>query len=195
MALHKIKWEQEPGLREKVFFGALLVASLYFFAATLWMPLSDRVRAVREEGRNLEGQADGIQKLLDLTREQMAKMAEQDQKPSSVSGWTKKVLERRVSDVHGEVNKTIDLLAHRGFSRRIKVRRVDTGDRTETPNYTMVPFQIEIDGPYTGVQSYLEAVERLERAIVVRKLAMRVDEARAGSLVTTVDAELYVAKR
>lgn len=191
----KINWDQEPALREKVFFGVALVALLYLFASSLWAPLSDRVSAVRAEARGIGPQAEGIRKLIDMTREQMTKVHREPKAEEAVDGRVQRILARRVGSVADEINTTVDLLASRNFARRVQVRRVDLGERTEKPSYVVVPLMIELEGPYTGIQGYLEAMDRLERPIVVQKFTMQPDQGRAGSLVTAIDAALYVPKR
>lgn len=195
IAMGKINWDQEPVLREKLFFGLALLALLYLFLSYFWTPLSDRVDLARGEAKGVSVQTDGLRKLIDLTKEQMTKISGEPKQKAAVDERVKRILARRVGSVTDEINATVDLLASRNFARRVKVRRVDMGERAETPNYIAVPLMIELEGPFTGIQGYLDAMERLERPIVVQKFSIQPDKERTSSLVTAIDAELYIPKR
>lgn len=196
MGLPKIKLDQEPSSRERIFFGLALVGLAFFFLNVLWTPSSDEVARIRAEKNNLKVQSEAIQKLVELTKEKLAQAsATKQEKGPQIDEGLQKLLERRVTDIAEEVNSTVDRLGSRQVARRVKVSRVNVGDRIEMPGYLLVPIEVDLRGPYTGIQNFMEAVEGLDRPVAIRSFEMKLDHENPGQLAAALNVELYIARR
>jgi len=196
IGLPKIKLDQDMVLRERMFFAAALAGLAFFFFTNFWTPLSERVGSLRAELNNLEVQAVALEKLLELTREKLSQAsAAKEEKGPEIDDRIRKILERRVTDITEEVNSTVDKLGSRHTARRVKVGKVNVGDRIEMPGYIVVPIDVELQGPYTGIQNFMEKVEDLDRPVVIRSFEMKLDSTSPGQLMSSLRIELYIARR
>ncbi len=195
LSLPKIKLDQEPSIRERIFFGAALVGLFLLFVNTFWTPTSEAMSRLRLEKKSLTIQAQAMEKLIQAARDQMARRPVKAEGVSKVDERVQKIIERRVVDMAEEINSTVDALGSRKVAKRVKVKKIGIGDRVDMPGYTVIPISLELQGPYTGVQTFMESVESIERPVVIQSFDMGLDKEKPGELNATLNVDLYIAKR
>lgn len=196
LSLSKLKLDQAPSIRERIVFIISLVGVLILFVNIIWSPISNNISTAKAGYKAIELQVDTVKKLIDATNAQVAAgQIASKTKETPIGEWVKRVLGRSVADVTQEITATVDQLGSRTLAQRVKVVKVDIGSRVEQSNYVMVPIMIELEGQYTGIQTYIESVERLERPIVVSKLDVEPIQGGRGKLGAKVEVELYAEKR
>ena len=197
MLATKIKWDQEPTLREKFFFIIVIVGILIFFYNTLWEPRAKKLREVSSQVDILTDQAAAIGKLIEATQLQIAKgKTEPGSKAEpEMDVRVKNILERRVVDPIEEVNNTAAMLQDGAIRMRLNVKKMDVGDKIEKGSYSVVPISAEIYGPYLSVINYLDKLESIDRPIVVKSFKMQSDKSTLGNLDLSMEVNLYFAKR
>lgn len=190
------RMDQEPRLHEKILFGVILFAIASVFFNIFWTPLDRKTTRARKEVKGLEGQVVAIEKLIQTTKEELAKRTPQ-QKVEVVKAdqRVRQILERPAGEFGDEVNALVDALGSKSMGRRVKVGRISIGARAQANTYAMAPLTLDLHGPYTAVQAYLDGVEKMDRALVVRDLQMARQEGKGGELDVAMTLELYVPRR
>ena len=138
---------------------------------------------------------DAFQKLIDATKNQLVQAKADTKKAPEVDDRIRKILDRQITDPTEEMNAAVDQLGGRSIAKRIKVKKIDLGARIDQKGYSVAPITIDLLGPYTAVQNYLEAVEGMERAIVVRSVDIKRPAESPQELETSLVVDLYVPKR
>ena len=195
LALPRIKLDQEPSVRERIMYVAALAGVAIFFMNTFWTPMTKDVARIQEERKNLLIQVDAFQKLIDATKNQLVQAKADTKKAPEVDDRIRKILDRQITDPTEEMNAAVDQLGGRSIAKRIKVKKIDLGARIDQKGYSVAPITIDLLGPYTAVQNYLEAVEGMERAIVVRSVDIKRPAESPQELETSLVVDLYVPKR
>jgi len=191
----KVKLDQEPSLREKILFAASLVIVAIMFANNLWQPARAEAKKIRSEAASVRSQADAMDKLLAAAREQIQRMQATSEEAPKIDEAVKRILERPALDPVTEINTTVEKLGSRMIARRVRIGRIEPGQQSDAGGYSIVPIQLELTGPYTAVQNYLDAIESVDRALVVRRLEMKGGGESGGELSTSLSVDLYIVKR
>lgn len=193
LRLPKVSWDQEPTMREKLFFGIAIVGLLFFFLNAFWTPGADKISARKIEVKSVQGQIDAMRKLLESTQQQLVSQNVERKPLPPSDDRVRKLVERRVIDPVEEVHNVVALLSSRKLSRGSKVDDVSVGQTIEKETYSMVPISIRLSGRYGAIQSYFESLEQAEMPIVVRRFTLNAD---VGGIVTAaIEVELYIVKR
>lgn len=191
----KMKLDQEPTMRERIFFGVVLLGIFFLFANFFWTPRMQGIKAAKSDLMGVTQQIDALQKLIDAIESQLTKKTEAPKDEPKMDEQVRKILERRVSDPADEINSTVDLLGSRQMVGRLKVKNITIGDRVERKTYSVVPLSVELEGSYTGIQGYLHAIENLERPMAVGSFDLASDREMMGLIVSKIEVELYLPKR
>lgn len=197
MLSSKIKWDQEATIREKFFFVIAVVGILFFFYNTLWEPRAKKLRDVRSQYNILAGQLKAMSKLIEAAHQQIArgKTAPEPDLGPTANARIKDILERHIASPIEEVNSTAALLQDGATRMRLKVKKMDVGDKVERPNYSLVPINAEVYGSYPNLMNYLDKLENIDRPIVVRSFKMQADKSVRSDLDMSMEVDLYLVKR
>lgn len=195
LALPRIKLDQEPSIRERIIYVVALAGVAIFFMNTFWSPMTKNVARIQSEKKNLVQQVDAFQKLIDTTKTQLMQTKAETKKEPEIDEHVQKILDRKIADPTEEMNATVDQLGGRTVAKRIKVKKIDLGVRTDMKGYSVAPITIDILGPYTAVQYYLEAIEGMDRAVVVRSIDIKRPPESQQELETSLVVDLYIPKR
>lgn len=193
--LPKVSLDQEATLREKLFFAAILLCSLFIFSSYLWSPRSDKIKALKQELAGVAMQADTLQKLIDTTQSQIAKQASEPRPEKKTDDRVARILERRVTDPTKEINSVVDKLGSRTFARQIRIINIATGKLSEEKNYTLVPISIEFKGRYGSVESYFQTIENLELPLLIKSFSLEAIRDSQGFLNAKAEVNLFIVKR
>ncbi len=189
-------WKQQPSLREKIFFVAALLGILILFSNYFWSAQGGKLRALQADLKGVEMQTKAIRELIKAAGVQLkARQQEQQKPPAEMDPLIKQILGRDVLDATDEIHSTVALLGGRKVAQRVNIGAIDVEDASKKKNYTVVPMRIQLSGRFTGVQSYLDEIERLPRALVVRSVDLKTAGAGERMIEATVDVDLYIARR
>ncbi|MFH0799341.1 MAG: type 4a pilus biogenesis protein PilO [Pseudomonadota bacterium] len=190
----KIKLDQEPVLREKVLFAAVLLGIFIIFSNYLWSPHVKKTKLLGSELAGLEQQADAVKKLIDATQTQLSKRQSEPKASPKGDARAKGVLERRVSDPSEEINSVVGMMATGLLAKRVKIKNVTVGNRIDKATYLVVPVGIDFAGQYSSIQNYMEAIEAIDRPLVVKSIGVKSDKDSHSNLNTILSIELYIVK-
>ncbi len=197
LRLSKVSLDQEPTLREKLFFGVAAVGVFALFLNLFWSPLADRISLRKTERQNVQVQIDGLQKLVDASKEHLgaqAKKPEKAPKGAPVDAHVQRMMDRRVLDPLDEVHKVVALLGSRKVARNVKVDDVSVGEEVEKGSYTMVPISVRLTARYGALQPYVAALEHAEFPLVVRRFTLTSNPG-GGTISAMFEVELYIIRR
>jgi len=185
---------KEANSREKILFLAILVVILVLFLDHLWQPRTKAINMLKVDLKNVELQIDAVQKLIDATQTQISKTPDKPEQKTEEDPYVKRVLERRIVDFTEEINSTADMLAGRKIASKVKVLKVEVGERKEEKDFTQVPIRIEMRGRYTAIRDYLKSLENIGRPLIVNKFSLKRDPGKSTMLNVTVDTTLLIPK-
>lgn len=184
-----------PSMREKVLFGAVVVAVLFLFVDFLWGPKSDEIRAYRRNHADAQQQIDAVKLIIDATKTQLNKRDAQPKKTQSFTDpYVQKILNRNIVDVAEEINTTADLMGSRKIARKIDIQKVDIGNRTAEGKFSTVPITVNLTGRYTAVKDYLKSLETIGRPLIVKRLSLKREGEKSSILQVKIETELFLPK-
>ena len=195
--LPKIKLDAEPNAREKVFFAGALIGVLFLFSSNIWSPVLENIGLANSELKSVNLQIEAVNKLIEVAKQQVLK-DRSGSKSKEYQGFDKQaklMLDRRVVDTSAEIQSTVELLTNRLLGGRLKVVKVEIGDRIDKTSYVIVPIMIDVTGPYSGLQKYLEALEGADRPLVVKQFELLANKDTPSVLNSNIELELYIVKR
>jgi len=190
----KMRLDQPPTLRERVFFVVVMGGLLLIFVNIYWTPQSKVIEKRRSEARDLIQQVEALQAMIETTRLQLTMEQTRPQKELNLDERTKKMLERKVVDPLSEIHNTVNQLSSRRLAQGVVVDNIDIGDKVERETYILVPLSMHLTARYGSIQGYITAVKNLNRPIVVRKFNLSRSAGGGGQIEMTVDMELYIPK-
>ncbi len=196
LKLPKFNLDQELTLREKVFFALAIIGLLIFFWNTVLDPLSLRLASRLQEEKNLNGQIEGLKKLIDGTRMQLNIQSKFAHEAEQLDEKTKRMLERKVVDPLSEIHSTVSILSSRNTAKGVRINDVHVGDIVDNKTYSVVPLSIDLSARYGAVQTFFSTLENLDRPFAVRRFNLKRGEDVSGPYVkASIDADLYIIKR
>lgn len=197
LRLPKVSLDQEPTLREKLFFGVAAVGVFVLFLNLFWSPLADRIGLKKTERQNIAVQLDGLQKLVDASRQHLGAQAKKVQggpQGAAADPYVQRLLERKVLDPLDEVHKVVGLLGSRKLARNVKVDDVSIGEEVQKGNYTMVPLSVRLTARYGALQPYVAALEHADFPLLVRRFTLTANPGE-GNISATFEVELYIIRQ
>jgi Tfp pilus assembly protein PilO len=194
LTIPKINFDQQPVLREKVFFFIALSGLLVLFVNLFWGPLSLKFAKVRTDYTNVKVEVDMLTRLIESTRTQLRVAQSIPKREVEVDDHIKKMLERKVVDPLSDVHSTVAIISGRKFARGTKIEDVKIGTMVEKDDYWMVPITIQLASRYGGVRSFFSALEKMDRPVVVDRFDLREGQDE-GMIEGSIDIVLYIVKR
>lgn len=192
--MQPINLDAKPSSREKVLFGFALIGVLIVISNYIWAPQSKVTGGIKQEIANLDQQVDATKTLIQATDTQLQQLSQAPQGSAQLDTQMNEMLNRRVVDPTDEANTTMDLLSSRQNTRRVDIKNISLGTQTEGKDYNTIPITVEVNGRFSGIQNYIEMIEKLPRPLVVRAIDMKTSPEAAGVLVTTLKLDLLILK-
>lgn len=193
LTVPKIKFDQQPVLREKVFFFIALAGLLMLFVNVFWEPLGIKLTKVRAELKNATLEVDTLTRLIESTKMQLRIAQSIPKREVEVDARIQQMLERKVVDPLSEVHSVVGMISGRKFSRGTKIDDVDIGTMVEKSNYWMVPIRIQISSRYGGIRRFFTTLEKMHRPVVVDRFDLREGQ-EDGKIEGSIDIVLYIVK-
>lgn len=196
LRLPKVSLDQEPTVREKLFFAVAAVGVFALFLNLFWSPLADRISAKKAEKQNIAVQLDGLRKLVEASKQHLGVQApkpESGPQGAVADRHVQRLLERKVLDPLDEVHKVVALLGSRKLAHNVKVDDVSVGEEVRKNDYTMVPLSVRLTARYGALQPYVAALEHAELPIVVRRFTLTAIPGGSG-INATFEVELYIIR-
>jgi len=193
LKMPKISLDQQPNVREKIFFLIAMAGLLLLFVNTLWEPISMKMNTTRQELVNVRLESDTIKRLVESTKSQLRVQQSVPKRRVKVDEKVKKMLERKIVDPLSEVHSVMGIISSKKFSGKVKIDDVNIGEMEEKDNYWMVPISLQVTSRYGGMRSFFGALEKIDRPIVVQNFDLR--ESSEGRLIKgSIDVVLYIVK-
>ncbi len=190
----KIHLDQQPSMREKIFFALALGGLLLLFVNVAWTPQAEKIEKARTEMGNLRIERDGLKRLIDATKSQLRIQRDVPKGQTEVDEKVKRILARTVVDPLSEVHDVVGKITSRRFARGVKIEDVDVGEMSDSESYQMIPIAIDVVGRYGGILHFFQSLEKMERPLVVNRFTLKEGE-EEGRIEGRVDVELYIIKR
>lgn len=151
-----------PGRKFGITIGAVLVITLVLGFLVL-KPMYDQ---------NLQKEKDLKARLAEI--EQLRPLVAKERELDTNIEQLKQQLERQRTLVPDDkqVDQFIHTLQEQASAANIEIRRYTAKPVATRGDYSEVPFEIDLDGPYYGVMTFFDKVARLERIINIGSLQM-----------------------
>ncbi len=190
----KMRLEQRLTMRERIFFVVVLIGVMMLFVNYVWKPRSEIIKQKKMEIKEIEQQSSALESLVESTKQQLFVEQSAPNKAPKLDEHIKKMLERKIVDPLSEIHTTVSILSGRKLARGVNVNDVEIGDKVDHETYVSVPISLNVTARFGSLQAYNNALRRLNRPIIVKKLNINRSASGSGLIDVSMELELFIPK-
>jgi len=188
--LSQFDLKQEAGNREKIYFGIILLLILVAFARWFYIPKLKDIKMVQIEIKNGRMQVDTLRQFAQLKLPEVKATAQ----PLAVRGGTRfeQAVEASLKSQQQVVADIVKMLTSANMLEGVSLAGMNFGSEVNKGPYSAIPVDINLEGKYSGILSYLEHVEKFGKLVTADNIELNVKKEDPSLVSAKVSANIYV---
>ncbi len=189
LSFGKIDMNQEAPLREKIFFGIILLLLVTTFFRVLWAPKGNEIDKESVKITNLYSQVKTLEKFLNIEFPKRLNLKSKD----LLDIKQIKSLLGEKGEAHAEVADLIGLLGNDEILSGARLLSIDSMPLIEKEGFNMIPVQFILKGRFSSIARYFRKIEELNKPLNIDRLEVTSKPEDGNLLTASVRANLFIS--
>lgn len=190
LGFSKMDWNEEPSLREKIYFGAIFFLIAFAMMRLFWFPTQDVIQKKKQEINNIALQITTLQKFIDIDKR--IAPAKQADDLGDAGREIEKVLKSMPRDPRKIVSSVIRDITSRNRLGSVVLKNVAFQTAVTKGGYALVPVELSITGTFSAIQNYFSSLEKQKYLFTIDNVKFETTGQQSGLITVGITASIYV---